>query len=155
MEFEPPRRRMIFTGPEIARFSGMSYVRLNTLIHEGALRASIRGSERSGVHRRFSFADLVAAIIVVRAKHVLRTHAARRRMADHVVRIGSRALLAPDLGAPLWALTPRGACIDVDSSSLAEVAGSEGGIVVVVHVAEIVASALRAIESEKVERAEA
>lgn len=54
-----------FTGPEVAVLSGLPYGTLNRFAHSGTLVPSYRASEGRGMRRRYSFADAVAAAVIV------------------------------------------------------------------------------------------
>lgn len=86
-------KRFVFTGPELARLSGLTYAAVNLYATSGLLTPSVRSAGGSGVHRRYSFADVVAATIAMRLRRAKCSNESLRAVVRHVQAMGASALL--------------------------------------------------------------
>jgi hypothetical protein len=93
---------MLFTGPQVAQLVGMSYAKLAFYARSGLLVPSVNGA--AGAHRRYVFADVVAAYVLAILKPGVGAARGRdqalARLAKCIQHLGSRALSRPGASLP-------------------------------------------------------
>ena len=137
-------RRFVFTGPELARLSGLTYAAVNLFATSGLLSPSVRSAAGSGAHRRYSFADLVAATIVMRLRRAKCSNESLRAVIRYVQSMGASELFDGGAAGVILLLSGRGKILSERSDDLGAILRAQREGVARVVVLDVVVADVKA-----------